>query len=127
MNKTLKTALLVAFDCFATVAAWIFAAAFLVLGGMIGCIPGMRFTALFCMGLALLCILHWVLSGWARKSKVGNVCEVIFRYGTIVGFALILMGTSAAWKAAIIAIIRYLRRCTFNRKDTACHGLFFYN
>ena len=28
MNKTLKTALLVAFDCFATVAAWIFAAAF---------------------------------------------------------------------------------------------------
>ena len=28
MNKTLKTALLVAFDCFATVVAWIFAAAF---------------------------------------------------------------------------------------------------
>ena len=70
---------------------WIFAATFLVLGGMIGCIPGMRFTALFCMGLAFLCILHWVLSGWARKSKVGNVCKVIFRYGMIVGFVLILM------------------------------------
>lgn len=28
MNKTLKTALLVAFDCFATVVAWVFAAAF---------------------------------------------------------------------------------------------------
>lgn len=70
---------------------WIFAAAFLVLGGMIYCIPGMRFTALFCAGLALLCVLHWGLSNWARKSKIGNVCKVIFRYGVILGFSLILI------------------------------------
>ncbi len=70
---------------------WILAAVFFVLGGMIYLIPGMKFTAVFCTGLSILCLLHYALCKWAEISKSGKVCKVIFRYGLILGFALILV------------------------------------
>lgn len=70
---------------------WIFAVFFLVLGGMIYFIPGMKFSALFCAGLAFLCALRWGLSKWSEKLRIGKVCKVIFHCGLIAGFALILL------------------------------------
>lgn len=70
---------------------WILAGLFVVLGAVIYMIPGMKFSALFCVGLALLCVIGHLLENWAKKNKAGKVCKVIFHYGVILGFTLLLI------------------------------------
>ena len=70
---------------------WKLAVVFILLGVLVWCIPGMKFSAVFCLFLAALCALDRALSLWGKKSKCGKVCKVIFRYGIIVGFSLLLV------------------------------------
>ena len=70
---------------------WKLAAMFILAAGIIWCIPGMKFSAAFCVFLAALCALYKWLSFWGEKSKCGKVCKAIFLYGLIAGFSLLLL------------------------------------
>ena len=70
---------------------WKLAAMFILAAGIIWCIPGMKFSAAFCVFLAALCALYKWLSFWGEKSKCGKVCKAIFLYGLIAGFSLLLV------------------------------------
>ena len=63
--------------------AWKLAVLLILLAALVWCIPGMKFSALFILFLAALCVLHRVLALCENKFKYGKVCKVIFRYGVI--------------------------------------------
>ena len=72
-------------------AQWKLFCFFMILVMLFWCIPGVKFSAAFSAFLAVLSLMHWGLSCWAKKARIGKICKAIFLYGLIAGFSLLLV------------------------------------
>lgn len=61
------------------------AAALLAAGLALLCVPGIRFSAYLCFGMAGLWVLWRLLCGWAERSRAGRRCKAIFLVGLLAG------------------------------------------
>ena len=73
---------------------WILAGSFAALGLALRAVPGIRFSAYLCFGIAGLFILWWLLCQWAKKSSVGSWCKRIFLVG--ISAVLLMLGCFGA-------------------------------
>lgn len=48
-------------------------------------VPGMKFSAWLCAGIAAALVLWALLRRWGEKSKVGKTCQVVFLAGIVAG------------------------------------------
>ena len=76
----------------------ILAAALCLLGVVLLCLPGVKFSGCLCLGLAVLCVLELFLSRWAEISRTGMYCKRVF----LVGLASVLV-VLCAFEAVIVS------------------------